>query len=72
MDGLNIPPRINRTELMGHIFIHEAADRVRNGIDIPDVIQKLISQPFPLACPLNKSGNVEKFESGGNYLFRMD
>jgi hypothetical protein len=57
---------------MGYVFILEATNRMGNRIHISYVIQKLIPQPLPFACPFDQSSNIEKFKGGRNHLFRMD
>src|SRR4030042_3896559 len=72
MDYFYFPYRINRTEVMGHVFILEAPNRMGNGIHISYMIQKLIAQSLPFACPFNQTSDIEKFEGGGDHFFRMN
>jgi hypothetical protein len=54
---------------MGYIGVGKTPDHVGNGIHVPYMSQKLISQSLPLARPLDQSGDIEEFQRcGGNFF----
>jgi hypothetical protein len=46
---------------MDDVVIIKTADNVHNGVNTPDVTEKLVPEPFALAGTFDKAGNIDKF-----------
>jgi len=70
VDDLHVPRRIHGAGHVGHLLVLEAAHDVNNGVDLPDLGEKLVAQPFALGRPLHESGDVDELDAGGDRLRR--
>ena len=53
---------------MHDVFIVKAAHDVDNGIRAADVLEELVAEARTLACALDKTRDVDKFDDGGGLL----
>mgnify|MGYP003195193635 FL=1 len=53
---------------MHDIFIVEAAHNVHDGVRAADVLKELVAETRTLACALDKTRDVDKFDDGGSLL----
>ncbi len=45
---------------MHHVVVFEAANDVRDGIDLTNMPEELVPQPLASTCPLDQTGDVDK------------
>ena len=53
---------------MGDVVILEAAQHMRHRIDLADIGEELVAQPFALGGAAHQPGNVDEGDAGGNDL----
>jgi len=70
-NGVHIPQGINAAVHVGDIFILKAAHYMHNGRAFANVAQKLVAQPFTLACAAYQTCNVDKINTGVNGLLGL-
>ena len=68
--NVNIPNRINRTRDMDNIVVLKAAHHMDNGVNLPNIGQKLIAEPFSLTSSLDQPSNINELYSGWNNFSR--
>ena len=71
VDYLFVAHRVHRAIDVCHIVVVEAAQHVYDGISLAYVGEELVSQPFALACALDKSGDVHYLDGRRDYPPRM-
>jgi len=54
LDDLRVALRVDAGEDVGHLAAWEAADHVGDGVDLADLAEKLVAEPFPLLAPLTR------------------
>ena len=70
INGVNVADGVNALRLvdvlnhMDDVVIVKAAHNVDNGVALADMPQKLVAQTRALACALDKTCNVNKFDDG--------
>ena len=69
IDHLRIPGRSHRSGHMDHIVVVKTTDHMDDRVHFPDVGQKFVAKPLPLAGPLNQPGNIHEFHPGGDQFF---
>mgnify|MGYP001144792682 CR=1 FL=1 len=70
-NGLNVPPWPHRALHVNDVVIRKAPHHMNHGVGLPDVGKELVSQTFPLAGPLDQTGDVYKLDHGRGDLFRI-
>ena len=53
---------------MHDVLIVEAAHNVHDGVRAADVLKELVAETRTLACALDKTRDVDKFDDGGGLL----
>ena len=71
-DRLHVGDRIDLPGDMDHVGILEAADHLKDGVDLTDVGEELVAEALPFARPLHDPRNVDELQSGRNHLLRRD
>jgi hypothetical protein len=64
LDYLDIPDRVDAAVYMDYIFIFKTPNYVDNGVNRPDMSEKLVAKPFASARPLDETGDIEDFDGG--------
>ena len=59
IDGVDIANRIDRSFDMDDVAAFKAADDVQNRVNLADVRQKLVAQPFTRAGPAHDAGDID-------------
>ena len=74
VDGLNVAQGVDGDvrACVGHdvhdVFIVEAAHNVHDGVSAADVLEELVAEARTLACALDKTRDIDKFDDGGGLL----
>ena len=74
IDGLNVAEGVDGDvrARVGHdvhdILIVEAAHNVHDGVGAADILKELVAETRALACALDKTRDVDKFDDGGGLL----
>ncbi|OPX95224.1 MAG: hypothetical protein A4E58_02183 [Syntrophorhabdus sp. PtaB.Bin006] len=71
LNDVHVPSRVHVIVNMGHILRAETTQHVGYGVYIPNVGEKLISQPLAFVGVLDKTRYVDKFNRSGSHLFRL-
>ena len=69
---LAVPVRIDAAVHMDDILVLKTADHMDDRIDLPDMPEKLVAEPLPLARPLDQTRDIDKFHLGRDLLFGRD
>jgi hypothetical protein len=72
VDDLDVAHRIDAAGDMMHVGIFEAADDLNDGVDFADMGEKLVAQPFTLACAPDQTGDVDEFDDRRNDDIGLD
>ena len=64
-DGLGVGDGIDVAFDMGDVVVLEAAQHVGDGVDLPDVGEKLVAQPLPFGGALHQPGDVHELDHRG-------
>ncbi len=56
---------------MVNIRILKATNHLDDRIHLPDMGKKLVPQPFPLARPLDETGNIHQLDRGRHHLLAL-
>ena len=62
VDGFHVGDRVDRACDMDHVGILEAAHHLSDGVCLPDVVEKLVSQTFAARRPLDQAGDVNELD----------
>ncbi len=71
VDRFDVADRVDGPFDVHHVGIGEAADDVQNRVDVADVGQELVAQPFALRRPADQPGNVDQLHDGRDDLLRF-
>ena len=71
IDDVHIPDRVGGALHVDDIFVVKAPHHMDDGGALPDVGQKLVSQPLALGRPLHQARNVHKLHHRGGGLLRL-
>ena len=69
MNRVNVAERVNRVGDVRDVFVLETAHDVSNGVDLADVFQKFVAEPFALRRALYQPGNVDEADGCGRSFF---
>ena len=72
LDRLDVRERLDRARHVDHVGVLEAADDLEDGVDLADVAEELVAEPFPFARPLHDPGDVHEAERRGDELLGDD
>ena len=72
VDRLDVAQRIDAAFDVDHVFVFVAADDVQNRVDVPQVAQELVAQPFALRRPADQPGDIDQLKDGRDDLFGFD
>ncbi len=67
IDDLDVADRIHRPRHVQHILIVKAPHHLHDGVDLADVRQELVAEPFPVAGALDQAGDVHELDRGGDH-----
>lgn len=67
-DRLGIGHRVDAALDMGNVVILEAAQHMHDGVDLADVGEELVAQPFALRGAAHQTGNVDEGDAGRDDL----
>ena len=56
---------------MGDVAIFKTAQYMSNRIDLTNIGEKLIAQPFAFGRTAHQTGNIDKAQAGGNAIGRL-
>ena len=56
---------------MGDVAIFKTAQHMSNRIDLTNIGEKLIAQPFAFGRTAHQTGNIDKAQAGGNAIGRL-
>jgi len=62
VDDLHVAHRIDRSVHVRHLFVLEAAHHVNDGVDLPDLREKLIAESLPLGGSLDEACDVDELD----------
>src|SRR3989339_1492252 len=68
---LNIPGGVDVPFHMMHVCILKCAHNMHDHVDLTNIGEELVAQPFSLVCSFHQSGNVNKFDRCLDYFFRL-
>ena len=71
LDRLGVGDRIDAALDMGDVVILEAAQHVHDGVDLADVGEELVAQPFALRGAAHQAGDVDEGDAGRDDLLRL-
>jgi hypothetical protein len=71
LDDFSVRDRIDPPLDMGDVAALEAAQHMDDGLDLPDVGEELVAQPFALRGAAHQAGDVDEFELGLDLLRRL-
>ena len=54
-----------------NVAVFETANDLHNRVNLANVMEKLIAQPFPCARAFDQTGNIDKLDRGRHDLLRM-
>ena len=57
---------------MDHIIVFEATHDLQNGIDLTNVAEEFIAQPFAFAGTFDDAGDIDQFQSRWNNVLGND
>ena len=66
VDHLDIGGRIDLSCDVDHVRVLVASDHVGDGIGLPDMGEKLVTQSLALGGPRHESGDIDEFDRGGH------
>src|SRR5690606_31486172 len=72
VDRVDVARRVDASFDMQDVSALEAADDVKNRVDLADVGQELVAQPLTAAGPADDTGDVDDADGGGDDLFTLD
>ena len=72
VDRFDVADRIDAALDVHHVFILVAADDVQDGVDVAQVAQELVAQPFALRRAAHQAGDVDQLKNGRDDLLRLD
>src|SRR6478736_5044838 len=72
VDDLAVAGGVGAPHHVLDVLVHEAADHVDDGVDLADVGEELVAEPFALGGALHQPGDVDELDRGGDRLLRID
>ena len=72
IDRFDIAERIDAALDVYDVFVLVAADDVQDRIDIAQVAEELISQPFALRRPADQPGDIDQLKNGRDDFLGLD
>jgi len=66
VDHLDVPDRIDRSRDVMHVGIFEAPHHLHDRIDLADVAEKFVTEPFASRRPLHQPRDIDEFNRCGN------
>jgi hypothetical protein len=70
LDRLGVGDGIDAALDMGDVAVLEAAQHVHDGIDLADIGEELVAEPFTLRGAAHEAGNVDEGDARRNELLR--
>ena len=71
VDRLGVGHRIDAALDMGDVVVLEAAQHMHDGVDLADVGEELVAQPFALGGAAHQAGDVDEGDAGRDDLLRL-
>ena len=71
LNDVDVAQRVDRPLHMGDVCTLKAADNVRHGIHLTDVLKELVAQPLALRCALHKTRDIDKANTRRGRLLGM-
>ena len=71
LDDLGVAQRIDAALDVGHVGIVEAAQHVDDGVDLADVAEELVAEPFARGGAAHQAGDVDELELRRDDLRRL-
>ena len=59
-NSFNVRERIDHARNVNHVGIFKAAHHLQDGVDLTNMAQELVPQPFPLTGPLDDARNINQ------------
>ena len=69
-DRLGVRYRIDTALDMGDVVILEAAQHMHDGVDLADVGEELVAEPFALRGAAHETGDVDEIDAGRDDFLR--
>lgn len=66
IDDLNIAEGVNGTHVVDDVFVLKATDDVNDGVDLTDIGEEFIAKAFAFTGACDESGDIDKFDGGGD------
>ncbi len=68
LDGVGIFDRIDAALDMDHVLVLEAAEHIGDGIDLADMGEELVAEPFALRGAAHQPGDIDEGEPRRHHL----
>jgi hypothetical protein len=68
-DDLDVTDRVDRSGHMVDVLVLETTDDLNDGIDLPDMGEKLVAQALALAGALDQAGDIDELDSRRDDFF---
>ncbi len=68
LDGVGVLDRVDAALDMNHVVVLEAAKHIGDGIDLADVGEELVAEPFALGGAAHQPGDVDEGQPCGDHL----
>src|SRR5690606_13692719 len=62
VNDLDVTGRVDASGHVNDVFVRKATHDVDDGVDLPDVREKLIAEALPFGCPRDEPGNVDELD----------
>ena len=71
-DRVDVAERVDRAGDMHDVVVLEAADDLKDRVDLADVREELVAEALPGACAGDEAGDVDEPHRGGDHLLGLD